>query len=614
MCGITGWIDWENDLTQQKPIVAAMAATLAYRGPDAEGMWLSPNAALAHRRLIVVDPKGGTQPMIRKRGNNTYVMTYNGELYNTPELRRELKARGHNFHGHSDTEVLLVSYMEWGPSCVERLNGIYAFAVWNDAEKSLFLARDRMGVKPLFYAQIGGALLYGSELKTLLAHPDVKPEVDAEGLAEIFALGPSRTPGHGVIKGVSEVKPGHCMLYDRNGLKKRKYWTLESHPHEDDLDTTTIKVRSLVLDALERQLVSDVPVCTFLSGGLDSSIITAHAAKYFEEKGTGPLHTFSVDFVGNDVYFKASEFQPNSDAYWVKRVSETFDTHHHYFDIDTEEMVEALTQATIARDLPGMADIDSSLLLFCREMKKHATVALSGECADEVFGGYPWFHDPNSLTSNTFPWIRSIEERTALLSDDLRQQLNPSKYITKRYLETISEVPRLPGEDPVEARRREMFYLNIQWFMQTLLDRKDRMSMATGLEVRVPFCDHNLVEYVWNIPWQMKNYQQREKGILRRAMKGILPEDVLWRRKSPYPKTHNPAYLEAVQEWMLQILNDANSPILPLLDTKAIRKMVEAEGDTFNRPWFGQLMTGPQLFAFLIQVNTWLKEYKITLC
>lgn len=614
MCGITGWIDWERDLTQQKHILQAMTKTLTNRGPDTEGTWVSCRAALGHRRLIVVDPAGGAQPMVRNRGESTFVLTYNGELYNTEDIRCELAARGYSFRGHSDTEVLLLSYIEWGESCVDRFNGIYAFAVWEEANEKLFMARDRMGVKPLFYTQRGSAFLYGSELKALLAHPYVEPVVDREGLAEVLALGPNRTPGHGVFKGIREVQPGYCLTLDRSGIRERQYWKLESKPHEDDFETTTNKVRELVLDAFYRQLVSDVPVCTFLSGGLDSSAITAFTANYFKEKNKGPLHTFSVDFEGNAKHFKASHFQPNSDAQWIGRMSDYFNTEHHYVDLSTTDLADSLIPAVLARDLPGMADVDSSLYLFCKEVKKSATVALSGECADEVFGGYPWYHDQDALDSDIFPWMRSMRIRSQVYTQELRDTIRPLEYVTRRYRETLEKVPRLAGEAPEEARRREMFHLNFWWFMQNLLDRKDRMSMATGLEVRVPFCDHRIVEYVWNIPWEMKMWEGREKGILRRALRGLLPDDVLFRKKSPYPKTHNPAYLAIMKERLTEVINDSTAPLLEFIDLRVVRNLLAQEGDVFDKPWFGQLMTGPQLFAFLIQVNTWLKEYKVRIC
>ncbi len=611
MCGITGWIDWERDLTRHRPTLEAMTDTLTARGPDAAGYWVTPRAALGHRRLIVVDPEGGRQPMTRRYGDRTYVIVYNGELYNTPDLRAELEAHGHTFHGHSDTEALLLAYIQWGPSCVERLNGIFAFGIWEEAEQRLFLARDRLGVKPLFYAHRGRGLLFASELKALLAHPEVEPEIDEEGLAEIFCLGPSRTPGHGVFRGVQEVKPGWSLIHDGSGTKHHRYWRLQSRPHEDDLQTTTAKVRELVVDAVTRQLVSDVPLATLLSGGLDSSAITAIAARRFREEGRGPLHTWSIDYRDNEKHFQASQFQPDADGPWIERVSGHVGTVHHRVVIDTPELVESLVVAAKARDLPGMADVDSSLYLFCKRIKREFTVVLSGECADEIFGGYPWFHDEAALQAETFPWVRMLRERAALLRPEIRARLRPEEYVAQRYIETMAEVDPLPGEEPLEARRRAMFWLNMAWFMATLLDRKDRMSMAASLEARVPFCDHRIVEYVWNIPWSMKMADGREKGILRRAMRGILPDDVIDRKKSPYPKTHNPNYARAVKAWVLQILADPKSPLHQVVDAEAVRELAGQEAPAAGMPWYGQLMGLPQLFAFLGQVETWMRVHKV---
>ncbi|MGE4283490.1 MAG: asparagine synthase (glutamine-hydrolyzing), partial [Clostridia bacterium] len=611
MCGIAGWINWQGNLKEQQPILEAMGETLKYRGPDASGIWVSTNAGIVHRRLIVVDPQNGKQPMVRRWGEETYVITYNGELYNTPEIRDALISKGYTFGGYSDTEVLLLSYIEWGEECVDYLNGIYAFGVWTEGDQSLFMARDRMGVKPLFYTQRGASLIFASELKTLLVHPEVRPEIDAEGLAEIFLLGPSRTPGHGVFKNIRELRPGEYMIYNRKGLRIQKYWSLESHPHEDSLDMTINEVRELLLDAIRRQLVSDVPLCTFLSGGLDSSAITAVASEIYKKSGMAPLHSYSIDYADNDKYFKPSVFQPNSDAPWIERVSEFLGTTHHNIVIDTPQLVEALKRAVAARDLPGMADVDSSLYLFCREVKKDATVAVSGECADEIFGGYPWFYREELLNSDTFPWMRSTNERLSILAPGILGSINGAEYVKQRYQDTLSEVPRLPGEKAQEHRRREMMYLNMNWFMATLLDRKDRMSMATGLEVRVPFCDHRIVEYVWNVPWEMKFYKQREKGLVRQALTGLLPDDVLWRKKSPYPKTHNPNYLKAVKSWLQQILNNPSSPLLQLINRQRVQEIIDSDGAAFGVPWFGQLMTGPQLMAYLAQVDTWMREYNV---
>lgn len=613
MCGITGWVDWREDLTLQREVVEAMNATLANRGPDASGVWLSPRAAIAHRRLIVVDPEGGGQPMVRRRGKNTYVITYNGELYNTPELQRELRGRGYFFQGYSDTEALLLSFIEWGPDCLARLNGIFAFAIWCEEEQSLFMARDRLGVKPLFYAQRGSAFLFGSELKAILAHPAVKPEVDASGLAEIFIMGPARTPGHGVFKNIHELKAGYWLRHDRLGTSIKRYWGLESRPHGDDCATTVETVRWLLQDAVKRQLVADVPVCTLLSGGLDSSAVTAFAADVFKERGR-ELCTYSIGYAEDERYFEPNEFEPNSDASWAEQVAVCLGTRHRQVTAGTSELVDALVPAVRARDLPGMADVDASLYLFSCEIKKENTVGLSGEAADEIFGGYPWFRREADLCATTFPWARMIKERVRLLNPALIEYSRPEEYLSARYEEALKEVPYLPGEDRRSARLREVSYLSITRFMQVLLDRKDRMTMATGFEVRVPYCDHRLVEYVWNIPWKMKFCGQMEKGVLRRALRGVLPESVLKRRKSPYPKTHNPAYTAAVRNRLLEILHDPGSPLLPLIDIAAVRSMADAGGAGFNVPWFGQLMTGPQLMAYLVQVDAWLREYRVTVC
>lgn len=612
MCGIAGWVDLERNLSENEKIIKNMTESLKFRGPDAGGIYISENALLGHRRLAVVDIEGGRQPMIKRLGNREYSLVYNGELYNTEDIRKELMNLGYTFRGHSDTEVLLLSYIEWGHKCVHKLNGIFAFAVWDSYERSIFLARDRFGVKPLFYCIRGSSLIFGSELKALLKCPLIEPEIDEIGLSEIFCLGPARTPGCGVFKDINELRPAHYLTLNQKGVKIQKYWSLESRPHEDSYEKTVETVRDLVIDTIERQLVSDVPICTFLSGGLDSSAITAIAANHFKNKGLGELNTFSVDYVDNDIFFKSSLYQPNSDAYWIKLMSDAFGTKHHNYTIDTPELVDSLKDALFARDLPGMVDIDSSLLTFCHEIKKSHVVSLSGECADEVFGGYPWFYDESLLNLKTFPWSKSTEERKAILSPELLNLIDIDDYIAQKYEDTLKEVPKLYGENPLEAKRRQMFYLNITWFMSTLLDRKDRMSMAQGLEVRVPFCDHRLVQYVWNIPWEMKTAGNREKGILREALKDLLPEEIVTRKKSPYPKTHNPAYEKAVSNWLREILNESSSPLLSFIDLGKVKNLLNQPSD-YGKPWFGQLMSTPQMFAYLIQIDMWMKKYNVTI-
>lgn len=613
MCGITGWIDWHQDLSKQIFTMEKMAGTLTKRGPDAVNLWNSTHALLGHTRLIVVDPAGGVQPMTKERNNRKYTMVYNGELYNTEDIRKELLNRGNSFQSYSDTEVLLTAYMEWGEKCVEHLNGIFAFAIWDQSLEQLFIARDRLGVKPLFYREENGSFMFGSEIKAMLANPNVKREIDREGLQEIFCLGPSRTPGHGVFKGIKELRPAHAMTFNRNGLKVWRYWNVESKKHHQDLSETVEHLSFLVEDAVERQLVADVPVCTFLSGGVDSSAISSIAANHFKKEGRGALQTYSIDYEENSLYYKANSFQPSEDGPWIQKMTQYLGSNHHRAVINNDELAELLEQAVLMRDLPGMADVDSSLLWFCQQIKRDYTVALSGECADEIFGGYPWFHQEEILLADGFPWMRSQDERQKLLLPDWQKKLNVKEYVMERYNETLREVPQLSGESQIEARRREMFYLNMTWFMPVLLERKDRMSMGASLEVRVPFADHRLVEYVWNIPWEMKMLNGYEKGILRKSLENVLPHDVLYRKKSPYPKTHHPLYLKLVKQKLQNIINDKTSPLLEIVSKEEVQNIIDSNGASFNVPWFGQLMTGPQLIAHLSQINMWLDHYRINI-
>jgi asparagine synthase (glutamine-hydrolysing) len=609
MCGIAGFADFKDDISSEKLIIDKMTDTLKKRGPDAYGFYYSKHVLLGHRRLVVVDPAGGAQPMIKDIGGSKYVIVYNGELYNTEEIRKELLKEGYTFNAYSDTEVLLTSYIHWGPDCLKHINGIYAFAVWDERNSHIFLARDPLGVKPLFYTVIKNMLIFGSEIKTLLSHPYVEPVLTKDGITELFALGPARALGSGIFKNIKEIPPAYYMLYSEDFMIIKEYWKPECQPFNENLDTAVEHTGSLFLDAVKRQLAADVPVCTFLSGGLDSSAISAIAAEEFRKSGRN-LHTYSIDYEDNSLYFKANEFQPDSDADWVGKMSAFTGSSHHNIIIRQEELCSTLADAVNASDLPGMADVDSSLFLFCRKVRKGAVVALSGECADELFGGYPWYTKPEYIYSSTFPWSGSLDQRKQILSEPLKG-LDLEGFTDAQYKKTLAEVPHEDSESPLDFRMREMFYLNIKWFMLTLLNRKDRMSMSNSLEVRVPFADYRLVEYAFNLPSEFKFCDNREKGILRRALKGVLPEDVIQRKKSPYPKTHNPIYTKLVQDRMRKILADSKSPVLQLIDKEVVGKIVDTAGTYFKKPWYGQLMTGPQLIAYLIQINEWLKAYNV---
>ena len=603
MCGISGMIGLETG----EETIQRMLATMSRRGPDSSGIYRKQDAALLHSRLAIIDPEGGRQPMELSFEGERYIIVYNGEAYNTEQLRRTLQKAGHHFLGHSDTEVVLHAYAQFGADCVHHINGIYAFAVWEEKRRRLFLARDRIGVKPLFYKLHAGGLLFSSEIKTILSFPSVKAQLEETGARQLILLGPGRLPGSGGLKDIREVEPGCCGYYDQGKLRLSRYWKLRDREHTDSFEDTSAYVRYLVTDAIQRQMVSDVPVGTFLSGGLDSSIITAICARELQKRGE-QLQTFSVDYLNNDLYFHPNVFQPNSDNDYIALMQQQFDTCHHWSVLTPEDLVNALEDATIARDLPGMADVDFSLLAFSGDIRRHVKVALSGECADEIFGGYPWYRDPKIRSQSGFPWAQNTALRTNFLHPGLR--FGAEDFIMDAYSQTCRESDVLPGTSPQERRMKEMVNLNFRWFMQTLLDRKDRMSMYHGLEVRVPFCDYRIAEYLYGVPWEMKDYQGREKGLLRHAMKGLLPEKILYRKKSPYPKTFDPAYEQMVVSRLRQLLEEP-SPLWYLISREQAQTLI-SQDDPW--PWYGQLMRRPQTIAYFLQLDFWLRYYHVEIC
>lgn len=605
MCAIAGLVG----LDVPEKAREAMLETMVRRGPDGQGVFSSPQCTLLHTRLAIIDPAGGSQPMTLSWDGETYTLVYNGELYNTLELRRELERLGHSFLGHSDTEVVLHGYVQWGEDCLKRFNGIFAFGVWERGSGKLFLARDRIGVKPLFYARKGGGLLFASEIKTILACPGFRAELDGEGAAQLLLLGPGRLPGSGVLKGIAELEPGCCGVFRNGTWQVRRYWKLRDREHRESFPETVEHVRCLVTDAIRRQMVSDVPIGTFLSGGLDSSIITAICAGVLASRGE-KLKTFSVDYPENDRYFQPGKFQPDADAAYIGMMEKSLGTDHTLTLLTPEVLAGCLEDATVARDLPGMADVDFSLLAFCRRIRKDVKVALSGECADEIFGGYPWYRDPEVREKAGFPWAQNTQVRKGLLSPELAARVDAESFIMDAYEMTLRESDILPGTDPLERRMKEMVNLNFRWFMQTLLDRKDRMSMYSGLEVRVPFCDYRIAEYLYGVPWEWKDYQGREKGLLREAVRGLLPEPVRVRKKSPYPKTFDPRYETEMLSRLQTLLEEKDAPIFRLVRREKLRELCQAEA---SWPWYGQLMRRPQTIAYFLQLDFWLRKYQVAL-
>jgi asparagine synthase (glutamine-hydrolysing) len=553
-------------------------------------VWTAPHVALGHRRLSVIDIEGGRQPMsVAIDGRPVAVMTYSGEVYNYRELRAELTTRGHRFRTESDTEVVLHAYLQWGEGFAKRLNGMYAFALWDIDREQLLLVRDRMGIKPLYYAATKHGLLFGSEPKAILANPLVEPVIDLDGMREILAF--VKNPEQAVYRDLRELRPGCLLKVGREGATVRRYWKLEAQEHTDDLDTTVATVRELLDDTVSRQLISDVPLCTLLSGGLDSSAVTALAAHQLAAAGRGAVRSFAVDFTGYADNFTADPMRDTPDAPFVHELARHVGADHTDIVLSTSELMDPAHRAAVVRasDLPFGGDMFTSLYLLFAAIRARSTVALSGESADEVFGGYRWFHNA-AVDADTFPWLaatgrfvgQGTQPRQTLFTDELVSLLNVPGYRADSYRSALAEVPHTDTIDPVERRMREVCYLHLTRFVQFLLDRKDRMSMASGLEVRVPFCDHRLVHYVFNTPWSFKTFDGREKSLLRAAVRDMLPASIAERRKSPYPSTQDPSYEQALRDQLDKLIANGTSPVLDLLDAQHVRTLLDSPIGTIS--------------------------------
>lgn len=605
MCSICGMIDFNS-----KPSVALvekMGSVMKSRGPDATEFFSDTYAVLHHNRLSVMDPENGRQPMKATFRGKEYIIVYNGEIYNSPELRKVLERHGAVFRTACDTETVLWCYIIFGSECPKMLNGIFAFAVYDAAERRVFFARDRLGVKPFFFSEKGGGFCFASEMKALLQNPSISRSVGLEGFWQLIFLSPVTLSGTTVFSDIRELKPAECGEYTPDGLKITSYWALEAKPFVGDTVDAAEETAELLNDAISRQLISDVPLCTFLSGGLDSSVITAVAAENYRKRGE-VLSTYSFEYEGNKQSFKSSVFQPQGDDEFALYLSRWLGTEHTVLTAPNSVVADCLIPAVFARDFPGQADIDSSLLYYCSEVKMNHTVALSGECSDEIFGGYPWFYRPEMLYRDFFPWIHEPMERAGIFRKKIAKAEEGYGYLSSEYRKIIADCPSLPGDSKAMRTSRIATCLSVGYFMTSLLERKDRMSMYSGLEVRVPFADHRILEYVYNVPWEIKFENGVEKALLRNAMKDWLPDKILWRKKSPYPKTHNPEYRRTVTEMLKARLNDGGL-LREIVDKEMLDSVLSGEDKT----WFGQLMSTPQLIAWLIQLDCWFKEYNIDL-
>ncbi len=538
-----------------------------------------------------------------------YHISYNGEIYNFKDLRKDLISRGFSFSTNSDTEVIGFMFICYGPEFVAKLNGIFAIAIYDETENSLFLYRDHFGIKPLYYTTLNNTIIFASKIDTLFEYPRVTPSIDLKGFNEIFTIGPAKTYGSGVFYGINEVLPGEYIYCSYEGIRKSFYYKLKSIPHTDCFEDTVEKTRYLLLDSIKGQMISDVPICTFLSGGIDSSIVSSICNNYLKDE---QLNTYSFDYEDNNLHFKAHSFQLSEDRPYVDIMKDYMNSNHTYLTCKYEKLFDLLENSVDSRCLPTMADIDSSLLYFCSKVSKKHKVALTGECADEIFGGYPWFFRDEMINQGTFPWMSDITFRKSILNPEFAATLQMEKYVKNSYNKTVSEIDYLPTDSERDKKLRRISYLNIRWFMQTLLDRMDRTSMYNGLEARVPFADYRLIDYVFNIPWDIKLYNNTPKGLLRYIAKDYLPESIMNRPKSPYPKTYHPEYEKLLKVKLLEIIHDATSPLKPYLNVNRINELINSPEDN-THPWYGQLMAKPQMYAYLIQIDYWMRKYSLSL-
>jgi asparagine synthase (glutamine-hydrolysing) len=592
-----------GDARSQAPVIEAMTAHLTARGPDAGGVWLAQHAALGHRRLAVIDLEGGVQPMANRPDRPTIVLTYSGEVYNHHDLRAELRGRGHEFRTRSDTEVVLRAYAEWGEDVADHLEDMFAFAVWDERAERLLLVRDRLGVKPLFWAPVDGGLAFASEPKALFAHPEIRPRVDADGLREVYSL--LFNTGPTVWSGVREIEPGGMLVLDRDGIRERRYWQLEARDHTDDQEATVERIQALVGAAARSQLEADVPLCSLLSGGIDSTVLTALLADELRlrEGARARIRSYAVDYSDQAEGFTGDVLRTGHDTPYAIEAGAFIGTDHSTIVLEPRALLdpEHRTAVVVARDSPvGLGDMDTSLYLLFGEIRRHSTVALSGEAADEVFGGYPWFHDPKALATEAFPWLLVTGADAALpLNPEL--DLRIGEFRDDAYRSALAAVPHLDGETPTEHRQREMQHIALTRWLRQLLHRKDRLSMAQGLEVRVPYCDHRLVEYAFNTPWALKNFDGREKSLLRAIGTGLAPDSVLYRPKNSYPATHHADYNRGLQQMARDAL--ATEPVRALADPPRIKPCLDTPPD--------QLEWGHRLrLERVVDLALWLDHYQ----
>lgn len=525
--------------------------------------------------------------------NKSYNFYFDGDIYNQSELLKLTNTT-------SLIECIFTLYFNYEYHGFNLIEGPFLFIL--KQQDQLCIYKDLLGLYPFYYLQQDDTIYCSNKMNQLLQLPNFTFKVSKQGLLQLFTLAPSTHLFDTIIDGIHTLGMFH-MLEISDEITCKQFYYLKSKPHLDDLKQTTTKIKSMLTSSIKNQL-NDCHAC-FLSGGLDSSIISGIASKI------KPIKTYALAYEGNDQYFKANDYQVSLDDHYIDLMVHHYHLNHSKITLKQTDLLHTLRQSVINRGLVGMADIDSALLSLTQAISFEEQIILSGECSDELFGGYPWFYK-KELQSNTFPWIKHFDQRLTLIHPKYRH-FDYESYLNKQYQHIMNQVELLAIDSKEDYEARKQTLLVIHYFMQCLVTRQNTMSDLNGLSIRAPFANIKLLEYVYNIPWKMKFLDNYEKGILRKSFEDELPLDVLYRKKNPFPKTHHPKYAEIIASALQKRFNDKISILHELFDDHALLELIKTKGASFNTPWYGQLMSGPQLLAYLYQIDFFFDYYHLKL-
>ena len=614
MCGITGILNFGGLADNTKDIIDRMAQTMNHRGPDARGVWTKGPVGLAHTRLSIIDIEGGKQPMLTADGKSA--VTFNGEIFNHVELRSELESLGHRFaSNHSDTEVILIAYRQWGEACVERFNGQWAFALWDDERQRMFLSRDRLGIRPLYYTWCGSTFLFGSEIKSIFAYPEMTRGLNYPALADLLTFW-APLPGETVFDQCYELEPGHSFIINKDGIKKWRYWQFDFCPEEDgrrNAHDWAEELRELLIDATRLRLRADVPVGAYLSGGLDSSVNVSLIKHFTDTK----VCTFSVTFAEQE--FDESSYQQD--------VIRQLATEHLQIHCQNRDIGRIFPDVIWHTEKPVFRTAPAPFFLLSKLVRdNNYKVVLTGEGADEMLGGYDifkeakvrhfWGRYPDSklrplLLKKLYPYMKNLQAQSPdylkaffqispeLLKSPLFSHL-PRFELTKKthlffspevkaaigrrdaYRELISLLPlRFSGYSPFEKAQYLETALLLPGYI--LSSQGDRMTMANSVEGRFPFLDHRVAELQGRIPAKFKMSVLDEKHVLKLATKDLIPESVIRRPKQPYraPDAKSFFYSESPRtpDYVDELLSEKRVAQNGVFNSKAVGQLVRKAKD-----------------------------------